>query len=332
LSGEWVAVDNINVSMDNKGELRFMSDVIFHIAEIQKTGKYSVTMNPKGSRLYSVGLIEKTVHIEPAKDNAFTFTFADATVYTPSAGKYNFFRTLGSIAATVSGEDWVGSLVDVAANAAEARDLPSNAQTIYTFALRYDEGKLVGLVNIVNKYADPTRQQTTRNSTPAITLVKRDDNFPELLRAIFDDQPEIIEVKTLKDKWRQKLSKEEVYKRLYAFDPQLGQKYQKARTTEKVAKMTTAASIFALMAGVHMIINDPPWERNKITTGAIVTGSSLLSGIASAIVWHNASSSKQRRLINQYNNQIIQQHDNKPVAELRFGITSSGGVGLALTF
>jgi tetratricopeptide (TPR) repeat protein len=298
LSGEWVAINNLKVTkidetkntskknpknslIEEKTDdetMQFTSDVIFQIVEIQKTGRYSVTMKPEGSRFYSANLIEKTVHIVPAKNNAFTFVFADATIYTPSAVGYDTERLLGSMFGTATGKDWVGSLTEISITARQESDLPSNTQTAYTFALRYEDGILVGLINVVGKYADPTRQQTTGNETYEITFVKRDDNFNELLRTVFDTQPDVIDSKTFKDKWGKKLSDKEIAGKLSALDPQLGKQYRRARV------------------------------------GGL-TGLLLVEG------------KTKTQLIDQYNEQIIQQHKSKPTAELRFGITSSGELG-----
>jgi hypothetical protein len=371
LSGEWVAIDNLNVTKIDEtkitsaknlknpknlkdilvGEkkndetmqftsdeaMQFTSDVIFQIAEIQKTGKYSVTMEPKGSRFYSANLIEKTVHIVPAKDNAFTFIFADATVYTPSAAKYDAGRLFGSMLGTATGKDWIGDLAEAAVTAAQESDLPSNTQTAYTFALRYEEGRLVGLVNVVGKYADPMRQQTTRNETYEITFVKRDDKFGEVLQARFDTQPDVIsDLKAsavtknstkFKDKWGKKLSNEEIAGKLYAFDPQLGKEYRKARSNERSMVITAIATGAVMVAGGILV---GIGEDTRIA-GAIMLGGSFATCIVGCSVGLSASN-KKIRLINQYNERILQQPKSEPTAELHFGITSSGGVGLILNF
>jgi tetratricopeptide (TPR) repeat protein len=333
LSGEWVAIDNLKVTKDDKEEMWFTSDVIFQIAEIQKTGKYSVTMDPKGSRFYSTNLIEKTVHIVPAKNNAFTFIFADATVYTPSAAGYDAARSASS---TIK-NDWIRILTEVAVTAAQERDLPSNTQTAYAFALRYEEGRLVGLVNIVGKYADPTRQQTTRNETHEITFVKRDDNFSELLRTAFDAQPDVLTPiagafsLTFKDKWGKKLSGKEIAGRLNAFDPQLGKQYRKANNSETAWGVTAIASSVIMGAGLGLAISSSSGNDELLGPGLVLTvlPAPFLFFAYQGLKYDFA---KKRQLINQYNERITQQPKSEPTAELRFGITSSGGVGLILNF
>jgi hypothetical protein len=51
----------------------------------------------------------------------------------------------------------------------------------------------------------------------------------------------------------------------------------------------------------------------------------------SAIPIALGASKERMRLVDQYNNQLARRR-NKPVSELRLGITSSGGIGLTLNF
>jgi tetratricopeptide (TPR) repeat protein len=338
LSGEWVAMDNITITkLEKDSSIRFNSDFVFQIDEIQKSGKYRVTMKPEGSRYYSADLIEKTVHIVP-KENAFTFTFADATVHTPNSAGYGVGRLLGRALGSAMGSDWIGDLTDIAMSAAQENDLPSSTQTAYTFALRYEEGKLVGMVNVVGKFADPTRQQTTGNEIYEITFVKKDDGFRELLVATIEGKPDVIsDLKAaslitngstkFKDKWGKKLSQKEIAGKLYSLDPQLGKAYNKAKNTETVMMITAIASIPPLLAGEWLWLSGGELK----TTGRTMCLSSLAVAIVSFSIGIPASS-KKIRLINQYNEQILQQHKNKPTTELRFGITSSGGGGLTFNF
>ncbi|MDR1170193.1 MAG: tetratricopeptide repeat protein [Prevotellaceae bacterium] len=341
LSGEWVAVDNIGISkIEKDGKIKFLSDFIFQITEIQKTGKYRISMKSEGSRYYNANLIEKTVNIVPAKDNSFTFIFADATAYTPTSGKYDLARGAGNALGAAVKSDLVSILTDAIISAAQESDLPSNTQTSYTFALKYEEGKLVGLVNIVGKYADATRQQTTGNEMYEITFMKKDDGFNELLLFMIDDKPNVIaDLKApavtknstkFKDKWGKRLSQKEIASKLYAFDPQLGKKYSKVQKTEKAAIITTFTSEFALLTGIILWSVSNENQQLK-TTGQIMTFSLspiFIAGISIGV----PATSKKIRLINQYNEQIIQQHKNKPTKELRFGVTPSGGVGLTFNF
>jgi tetratricopeptide (TPR) repeat protein len=330
LSGEWVAIDNIEVSMNDNVKILFMSDVIFKIAEIQKTGTYSVTMAPEGSRFYSANLIEKTVHVVPAKDNVFTFTFIKTTVHTPNSAGYEAARVFGSAIGTAVKKDWVVSLTDAIVNTAQQSDVPNRMQTVYTFALRYDEGKLVGLINTVINYADPTRQQTIGNNTREITFVKNNYNLSKLLQVISDNQPDVLHgtgaVKP-KDKWGKFLSGKEVVNKLYAFDPQLGKAYRKAKNTETAMIIMGSAALPVTAIGAWLVAD----SHESTTTGWRMIGASIPLGVIGFSVGIPATSRKTK-LINRYNKQIMQQHKNKPIADLRFGITSSGEIGLALTF
>ncbi|MDR1340638.1 MAG: hypothetical protein LBK58_11400 [Prevotellaceae bacterium] len=341
LSGEWVAMDNISISkIEKDGNIQFFSDFIFQIAEIQKTGKYRITMKPEGSRYYSANLIEKTVNIVPAKDNSFTFIFADATVHTPKSGGYNAGRLLGSMLGSALNASWIGDMTDIAVSAAQESDLPSNTQTAYTFALKYEEGKLIGLINVVGKFADATRQQTIGNELFEITFVKRDDKFRETLVSTFEAQPDVIsDLKAssvtksstkFKDKWGNRLSKKEIADKLYSLDPQLGKEYYKTHSMETAAMVTSIVSFSTSLSGV--LVWGLSGENQQLkSTGRIMTFGSLAVAIASVSIGIPASS-KKIRLIKQYNEQILQQHKNKPTAEFRFGITPSGGVGLTFNF
>ncbi|MDR1526590.1 MAG: tetratricopeptide repeat protein [Dysgonamonadaceae bacterium] len=336
LSGEWVAIDNIEVSkIEDDGRIGFFSDFVFKITETssageQKTGKFQIEMLEPGNRYYSANLIEKKINIVPAKNNSFTFTFADAVVHTPKSGGYNTGRFLGRILGSTTGADWLGELSDIAISTMQESDLPSNTQTAYAFALKYDKGKLVGSVNIVGKFADPTRQQTTANEVYKITFVKKDDKLRELLRATLDDKPEVINTNTRKDKWGNKLSDKEIAKRLYSFNPQLGKEYYKTKNTETAAIVMSIASIPVMATGILL------WGLNEdnpqlITTGKTMFFSSLAIEIISLSVGISATS-KKGHLVKQYNEQITQQHKQKPTAELRLGVTASGGLGLTLNF
>jgi tetratricopeptide (TPR) repeat protein len=292
LSGEWVAIDNIEVSkIEDDGKIWFDSDFIFQITEVQKTGKYRIEMLPSGNRHYSDNLIEKTVNIVPAKDNSFTFTFADAVVHTPKSSNYDMGRFLGRMLSTASNSNWIGDMADIAINAAQESDLPSNTQTAYTFALKYDEGRLIGMVNIIGKFADPTRQQTTGNELYEITFVKKDDTFSGLLRSTVAGKPEIINAKTFKDKWGKKLSDKEIANRLYSFNPQLGKEYYKAKNREMAVAIMLCASGSSMIAGeiLWLFSEDNPKLKTK---GQIMFFSSLAVGITCFSVGMSATSKK----------------------------------------
>ena len=136
--------------------------VILDIKEIQKTGKYRVTIRPECG-MYRESIIEKTINIIPEKDNSFRFIFADAQTYTPSGAKYDLMR----VGASFIGNDIAQTVAQIGVNALQSGDLPSNTQTAYDFHLKYDSeynnGILDGLYNVIGKHSNPNTSQTTDN-------------------------------------------------------------------------------------------------------------------------------------------------------------------------
>jgi len=190
LSGTWVAMDNLTV-----GVFYYTADFVFEISRFQQTDTYRVTIIPKGSRYYSEGIIDKTVNIVPQKDQSFNFTFADAQVHTPNQGKYSALRLGAEVAGALSGKSWVSDATNVAIDMKQSNDLPSNTQTAYIFALKYIDGNLKGLVNVVQKYADPTQQRTLKDGLYEITFLKRDDEkFKSILREYTEQQERAREI------------------------------------------------------------------------------------------------------------------------------------------
>ena len=233
LSGIWVAVNNLQMAPKKKktDENSFFSDFVFEISEIQKTGKYRVTILPENSRYYTESIIDKTVNIVPQKDASFNFTIADAQSHTPNQGSYSVLRFLGSLTGTSQITDAVNTAVDVA----QANDLPSNTQTAYMFALKYKEGKLEGLVNILQKFNDPNQQKTLENGLHEITFVKskkkdKGIEFTDEMRRNLENEPDYLYTKksgsdfayiiVFIDKWGNKLSFQEATNKLKNIDPQ----------------------------------------------------------------------------------------------------------------
>jgi len=228
LSGIWVAVNNLQIAPKKKktDEDLFFADFVFEISEIQKTGKYRVTILPENSRYYTESIIDKTVNIVPQKDASFNFTIADAQSYTPNQGTYSALKLLGSL----TGTSWVTDATNIAVDAAQANDLPSNTQTAYMFALKYNEGKLEGLVNIVQKFNDPKQQKTSENGLHEITFVKskKTDNgieFTDEMQKNLENQPDYIYpnekgLYEFRDKWGNKLSYKEATNKLKNIDSQ----------------------------------------------------------------------------------------------------------------
>jgi tetratricopeptide (TPR) repeat protein len=268
LSGEWVAVDNFEVTgKDENGNIKYLSDAIFNIKEIEKTGTYRITIQQKGSRLYSENIIDETVNVKPAKDNSFTFVFAEASAHTPKSGGYNFAKFLGGLAAQKVGVSWVSELTNVVVDAAQESDLPSNAQTAYTFAIRYDTRKLVGLVNIVDKFVSAKKQKTRKNELRTITFEKNDMKFRDSIKQHIENLPDTINILVLRkdgyyydiygskvgspviiismrgtgvndsrrlvDKYNQKLTHKEVMTKISALNPELGKKYNSNTSTKQ---------------------------------------------------------------------------------------------------
>jgi tetratricopeptide (TPR) repeat protein len=318
LSGEWVAMDNIKITKkEDDGRLQFISDFIFQITERQKTGRFRVTMKP-GSRCYSANLIEKTVCIAPARDDSFTFTFADT-----NSRRYGHRMSSWLLNYEMIRESYGISRPEI--------ELPINPRAIYAFDLKYEDGRLVGFLTHTFKLATPTWQRTTGKDICEITFVKKDDRFNELLRSTIEENADVIDPETFRNKWGEELSGKEIAEKLYAFDPSLGKKYQKTRNIKTAAIITTFASIPVMATGVGMMI-DGKKTSSKFTAGAIMSGSSLVIGLTGTAVWTIIHPPQKRRLIDQYNRQVIQQHKNKLPEELRFGITPAGGIGLTLTF
>lgn len=252
LSGIWVAIDNIAVKKDKKtGQVSYMADFVFNITEIQKTGKYRVTILKDGSTYYSETIIDKTVNIIPQKDASFNFTIADAQVHTPNQGAYSGLRFLGNMLGAFTGMDWLGQAANVAVDIAQSNDLPSNTQTAYIFALRYIDGKLEGLVNVVQKFANPNQQRTLENGLHAITFVKKNDNYINEINKSIENKPDILypifnkaglPTEKHADKYGNKLSKKDIINKLTTFNPELGKKYKRAKNLE-----TAGAILFVIV-------------------------------------------------------------------------------------
>ena len=231
LSGVWVAVNNLQIAPKKKksDDGLFFADFVFEISEIQKTGKYRVTILPENNRYYTESIIDKTVNIVPQKDASFNFTIADAQSHTPNQGTYSVLKFLGNL----SGQDWMSDAANVAVDVTQANDLPTNTQTAYMFALKYNEGKLEGLVNILQKFSDPNQQKTLENGLHEITFVKskktdKGIEFTDEMQKNLENQPDYLYIiphgiftdNVFSDKWGNKLSEKEVTKKLKNIDPQ----------------------------------------------------------------------------------------------------------------
>jgi len=192
LRGIWVVVDDLKVDKNRyTGEISWKSDFVFKISEIQTTGTYWVTIMKEHSRYYRETIVEKTVGITPQKDNSFNFTFADIQVHTPNQGGYAFARGItGLVGGLLGGSKWslLTDAANVAIDATQANDLPTNTQTAYIFALKYVDGKLEGIVNVVRSFSDPNQQRTLKNDLYEITFVKyNSDNNESKISSSYND-------------------------------------------------------------------------------------------------------------------------------------------------
>jgi len=187
LTGYWVS----NLILNHPKKNIPVPFVILKVQEIQKTGKYRVTIIPECG-LYSESIIDQTVNIIPDKDNSLRFTFADAKTHRPSGAGYDFLRFASS---AILGNDLVGQAVQSGINAAQEKDLPSNTKTAYDFQLKYNDdyndGILEGLFSIVQRFSNSDKNKTTQDSYGEIYFTKqcltlglsgRDMNEPIALR------------------------------------------------------------------------------------------------------------------------------------------------------
>jgi len=367
LSGIWVAVDNLEITNKDKkvGTISWHTNFIFEISEIKKTGKYRVTIMKEGCDYYTESIIDKTVDIVPQKDKSFNFTIADAQAHTPNQGGYSALRFVARVAGAATGMDWVTDAATTAVDVAQANDLPSNTQIAYIFGLQYKDGKLEGLVNIIQKFANPNKQRTSRNDVYEITFVKSKKNdghieFSNGMTKAIENKPDIISLEKAtykQDKWGNKLSDNEIKSKLANVNSQLSESFQAAKKQRKTGNilltaglLTTAASIPFLIIGnqEHLYSGDSYeyyedgqlrrgteyyYDTNStlITAGLVMLGTGVVTTIVSFPI-KSSGSKKSLDIINEYNNQISQQKKDKPVSELRFGATSSGGIGFTLTF
>ncbi|MDR0618552.1 MAG: tetratricopeptide repeat protein [Bacteroidales bacterium] len=347
ITGRWVAINNIQIINvdDVTGNILWSTDYVFDIAEVIQSGKhtgvYRITIQSAGCRLYSESIIEKTVTVTVTKDNFLNFTFADAQVYTPNPAKYDSYRIFGNILSAATNKSWIGDLTNSAVNAYQAVDLPSNTQTAYNFTLNYDEGRLVGMVNILQKFADPNTQKTTQNKLEEITFVKRDENFYDKLKNVSDNKPDILTERAgvvmnnyYLDRHGKKVSNKDVYTKMQAVDIDLAEQYKKVVKKESTCFVVSMIGSCTLGGGIGLLI---PAVMDTETDNTNLLGIGVLASLSGGLILGVAmpicirATKKRQMLVSQYNNQLIQNR-NKPTAELRFGFTPSGNMGLTLNF
>jgi tetratricopeptide (TPR) repeat protein len=305
LSGIWVS--NLVLKSDERKPY-----VILEIKEIQKTGKYRVTVLPE-SGFYKASLIEKTVNIIPTKDNSFRFILADAQAYTPSGSTYDFLR-LGVSA--LGGGDLVQGLAQTTINAVQASDLPSNTQTAYDFKLKYTDGKLDGLLNVLQKQAKANENNTTQDEIYGI-IFRKDNRYFEKINAelAYNAFSGVTRNKSGKS-----LNVPEIEKILQNY-PDLLQQWKHTSTNAGTGMMS--GGIVILISGlVYPLLNDNLKLAGKIMIGV----GSGLTVIGIPLMYSGMH--QQKKIMNEYN----LRRKNEQNVSLNLGITPSGNFGFVLNF
>jgi tetratricopeptide (TPR) repeat protein len=348
LSGVWVAMDNLTVTKTDRKTLEstWHCDFIFEISEIQKTGKYTVTIQKEGSRYYRETIIEKTVYIVPQKDFSFNFTIADAQVYTPNQGAYSAAKLGAGMLGSLTGMGWLGDAANVAVDIKQFNDLPSNTQTSYTFALKYVDGKLKGLVNVVQKFADPNQQRTLENGLYEITFVKKGENFRNEIKNLIENKPDILypilndygnKTGYYTDRYGD-ISSKEIKNKISDFNPQLGERYQRAKNQETIGMTIAITGTAAIFAALPVLIvgssgkNAKNHNERLMTTGYWLAGAGLGTTIFGLSIGMPATYRAIPRIVKEYNDQVTSQPKRKLTSQLNFGVTPSGNLGAVLTF
>ncbi|MCL2098635.1 MAG: hypothetical protein FWH23_07775 [Bacteroidales bacterium] len=343
LSGTWVAMDNLTIENQGTGNISYHADFVFKIVEIQKTGKYRVTIRKEGSRYYSESIIDKTVNIVPQKDASFNFTLADVQTYKPKQSNYSWARFGAGLLGNLTDSPLLTDAANIAIDAAQESDLPNSTQTAYVFALKYRNGKLEGLVNVIQKFANPDQQRTLEEGVYEINFVKQEEAVNIVKRKIEDDkknienEPDIISNYAY-DKWGNKLSNKEIKNKLANVNPQLLQSYKNAKTQEAVWGGIGWTGYAASMTGMLLLALHTPDRDGKRTVEGIneplawwLFGGGI-GGLVLGATISTSGISKKHKIIDEYNNQVRSEVKSKYTSELRFGLTSSGGIGLVLTF
>jgi tetratricopeptide (TPR) repeat protein len=331
LSGEWASIDNVQIlETDTKtGNITWITDCILKIEEVGKTGKFRITILQEGSRLYSESIIDKTVDITFDQDNFFSFTFADVRVHTPNQGGYEWLRLGGRVVGELAGaSDIVQDMVQTSITSAQLNDLPNSTQTAYIFKLKYIEGKLKGMINIVGKFTDQSKQQTTKNELREITFTKKSsEKFGEEFQAAIENMPDVISINRkgfFFNKFGEKIPGKEVYNRLNLVNPDFGKRY-------KIFNRNNTGAMIVAFTGLGIELSSFAFAFNENTkeTGDLLLAGGIVVALTGCI-WWLSNASKLEPLIDDYNKQISSKPKHN--AELHLGITPSGGFGLALNF
>ena len=323
LSGLWIS--NLVLEKDKSHHY-----VILKIEEVKKTGKYRVTILPE-SGMYKESIIEKTVNIVPTKDNSFRFILADAISHNPSSSKYDFLR-IG--ASALGGSDLTQALAQTSVNAMQEKDLPSNTQTAYYFELKYSNGKLEGLLNVVQKYANTQTNKTTQDKIYEIYFVKNNDFFDYSYRFEFGTGWHYGGLYGINNMGHKKGIINDEIKQNYFNNP----KCQDIKSAYK--KVNTGSIVSGIGAGcvlggglwklVTLMLNDENKKKEGNTIGTYLMiggGATTLIGLPILI----SGSKRMKEAIEEYNDNSSEQKKGYSY-NLNFGITTSGGVGLTLNF
>lgn len=367
LCGIWVAADNLQIVKKKKkrdkfsfcipnktNNYSFQSDFIFDFSEIRTKGLYEVTILPT-SRYYSESVITETVHIAIQQDASFNFSIENREVYIPNQSKNNFLRLGANELGNAIGGKAGGLFADamnVGIDVMQENDIPTVTHTGYTFALKYREGKLEGLVHVVKSFESSKKQKTSINNIQVINFVKTNQEnggtvFNEEMRKVIENKPDVIffskktfmKKSTTKnqtfvgermfktDKWGNKLSNADIKNKLTKINPQWARCYQSAGNLKATGiTMTIAGALIVGAVATPVAIFSYDEVAGYVLWG--IGGGMFIAGIP---MW-SIGSKRTIRIINAYNNQISYQPKCNPVAELNLGITSSGGIGLALKF
>jgi len=222
---------------------------------------------------------------------------------------------------------------------------------------------LEGLVNIIQRFTNPKKQQTSRNDVYEITFVKskkgdrRIEFSEEMIKAI-ENKPDVVSIEkaTFKnDKWGKSLSDYEIRKKIARINNQLSKSYQLAIIQNEAGKLLLTAGLLSTALSIPVIIkgknyrysNSYEYYENGVlyhgndyyddtNTSLLTTGYAMLgAGVVATIISFpvkNDGYKKSLKIINDYNSQISQQVKSKRNSEFRLGVSSSGGIGLTLNF
>ena len=291
--------------------------VMLKVEEIQKTGKFRATLLPE-SGIYRNSIIQKTINIVPTKDNSFRFVLADAVVYTPSASSYDFLR-IGSSA--LGGSNLTQSLLQTSINAAQELDVPNNTQTAFNFDLKYNEGRLDGLLNIIQQHSSVQSNQTKQDDIFEISFTKQDMSY----RVNFIDQiPDNEKLQILKS------------------NPKAHQLYLKGVKQSKLSSSLAYGGLVLFGVGLVGALCAADMDGTAGNNSGFRDGYEGL-GIVSTIVACGGTGmlvaslpltfmgpAKQKKAVKMFK-QDMEKNALSSEIKLSFGITPSG-VGLALNF